>query len=58
VKTNPDYPGREESGCGRHHHRSLHWQVAVGRLFQVHVWGKFYEPGSRTFTFSQNLKED
>ncbi len=34
AKNNPGYQGCEEIGCSGHHHRSLHWQVAVGRLFQ------------------------
>jgi hypothetical protein len=45
----------EEEGCGRHHHRNMHWQVAVGRLFQVNMSPESYELGSQIFTLTQNL---
>jgi hypothetical protein len=55
-KNNPGYQGCEEIGCSGHHHWSLHWQVAVCRLFEVDVWPESYELGSRIFTLRQNLK--
>jgi hypothetical protein len=52
----PDYKGCEENGCGEHHHRSLHWQAIVGRLFQIDVQPECHEPGAQVFTLRQNLK--
>jgi hypothetical protein len=56
TKNHPNYKGCEENSCGNHHHRSLHWQVAIARLFQINAQPESYEPGAQVFTLQQNLK--
>jgi hypothetical protein len=56
AENHPSYKGCEENGCGGHHHRSLHWKVAVGCLLQINAQPESYEPGAQVFTLRQNLK--
>jgi hypothetical protein len=56
AKNHPSYKGCEENGCSGHHHRRLHWQMTVGRLFQINVQPGCHETGAQVFTLQQNLK--
>jgi hypothetical protein len=56
AKNHPSYKGCEENGCGGHHHWSLHWQMTVGRLFQINMQPGCHKPGAQVFTLRQNRR--